>query len=41
MKEKRIFLWDNIKFLLMVVVVIGHFVDIYTKNSGIFKFFRL
>ncbi len=37
MKEKRIFLWDNIKFLLMFFVVVGHFVDIYTKNSGIFK----
>ena len=37
MQKKRIFMWDNIKFLLIILVVIGHFVNPYTKNSGIFK----
>lgn len=30
----RIAKWDNAKFLLILLVVIGHFVDLYTKNSA-------
>lgn len=37
--KKRINLWDNIKFLLITLVVIGHFVDIngLTNNYNSFK----
>ena len=33
----RIFLWDNIKFLLILLVVIGHFVSPYTGKSHFFS----
>lgn len=36
-KEKRIFLWDNLKFILILLVVIGHFVSPYTGKSSFFK----
>lgn len=31
--EERIYFWDNIKFLLIVLVVVGHAIDLYTKDS--------
>ena len=38
----RIFLFDNIKFILICMVVVGHFIDMYTVTSdvcrGIFLF---
>lgn len=34
--KKRIMLWDNLKFLLITLVVIGHFIDYYI-SSGIYK----
>ena len=40
--EKRIFLFDNLKFFLILTVVIGHFIDYITKSShmmsGLFYF---
>ena len=40
--EKRIFLFDNLKFFLILTVVIGHFIDYITKSShmmsGLFLF---
>ena len=40
--EKRIFLFDNLKFFLILTVVIGHFIDYMTKSShmmsGLFLF---
>ena len=30
----RIAAWDNIKFCLMITVVVGHLANPYTKNSG-------
>ena len=35
--KKRICLWDNIKFLLIVLVVVGHFADQLVNNSNAFK----
>lgn len=35
--KQRIFLFDNIKFLLIALVVVGHFVDVGTGKSDIFK----
>lgn len=32
--SERVAKWDNAKFLLILLVVIGHFVDLYTKNSA-------
>jgi len=32
-KNNRIALWDNLKFLLIFLVVLGHFVDYHTSNS--------
>ena len=36
MKE-RIVLWDNIKFILITLVVIGHLADEFTINSNAYK----
>ena len=40
--EKRIFLFDNLKFFLILTVVIGHFIDYITKSShmmsGLFSY---
>lgn len=40
--EKRIFLFDNLKFFLILTVVIGHFIAYITKSShmmsGLFLF---
>ena len=33
--EKRISIWDNLKFFLIYTVVLGHFVDIFTSVSDI------
>lgn len=30
---KRIALWDNLKFILMALVVLGHFVDLFVSTS--------
>lgn len=35
--KNRINLWDNIKFLLIVLVVIGHFADALINDSNAFK----
>ena len=35
--KKRINLWDNIKFLLIALVVVGHFVDGLANNYNSFK----
>ena len=35
--KKRIFLFDNLKFLLMTTVVIGHLSDCLVKSSDIMK----
>lgn len=35
--KQRIFLFDNLKFLLILLVVIGHFVDIGVSKSNIYK----
>lgn len=35
--NSRVILWDNIKALLMLLVVVGHFVDSYSNNSHLFK----
>lgn len=37
MIKKRINYYDNLKFLLITMVILGHFVDIYTKNSHLFR----
>ena len=37
MKEQRIAYWDNIKFFLILFVVIGHFATQYTDGSGFYK----
>ena len=34
---KRVAYFDNMKFILIVLVVIGHFIDQYTDNSRLFK----
>jgi len=34
---ERIYLWDNIKFLLIVLVVVGHFADRFTEVSNTFR----
>ncbi|WP_427189418.1 hypothetical protein ACP4DX_04495 [Parvimonas sp. G1604] len=36
MKE-RVALWDNIKFILITLVVIGHLADEFTNNSNAYK----
>lgn len=33
----RIYKWDNIKFILILLVVLGHFVDVYTSESDNMK----
>ncbi len=30
---KRIYLWDNLKFILILLVVVGHFADRYTDSN--------
>lgn len=35
--KDRIALWDNIKFLLILLVVVGHFVEAYVEKSHLFK----
>ena len=41
-KTERIALWDNLKFFLIMMVVIGHIIDNYTHDSkfilGLFLF---
>ncbi|MBQ8028317.1 MAG: acyltransferase [Clostridia bacterium] len=36
-QEKRIFLYDNAKIFLMILVVVGHFADILVKESDFCK----
>lgn len=36
MKE-RVALWDNIKFILITLVVIGHLADEFTNKSGVYR----
>lgn len=38
-ENKRIFVFDNIKALLIVLVVIGHAADYYTKESDVMRMF--
>ncbi|MCR2032658.1 acyltransferase family protein [Anaerofustis stercorihominis] len=33
-KDKRIYLWDNLKFVLIFLVVLGHFVAVYYKKEN-------
>lgn len=35
--KQRIALWDNIRLLLITLVVIGHFIDPLTPKSGLFR----
>ncbi|WP_443663627.1 hypothetical protein, partial [Clostridium sp.] len=35
--EGRIFFWDNLKVLLIILVVVGHSVDFYTPTSLMMK----
>ena len=35
--KKRIFLFDNLKFLLIMTVVVGHCLDCMIENSSIMK----
>jgi fucose 4-O-acetylase-like acetyltransferase len=35
--KQRVALWDNIKFLLIVLVVVGHFADVFTKHSIVYR----
>ena len=35
--KKRIYVWDNIKFILILLVVVGHFCEKYLKQSGFMK----
>jgi fucose 4-O-acetylase-like acetyltransferase len=35
--KQRVALWDNIKFLLIVLVVVGHFIQEFTKQSIVYK----
>ena len=34
---ERVALFDNVKFLMITLVVIGHFADTFTQSSGIFR----
>lgn len=36
-EEGRIFFWDNLKVLLIILVVVGHSVDFYTPTSQMMK----
>ncbi|GED20882.1 hypothetical protein KGI01_26230 [Kurthia gibsonii] len=38
-ENKRMFVFDNIKALLIVLVVIGHATDYYTKESDVMRMF--
>lgn len=39
---KRIALWDNLKFILIFLVVLGHFIDPFTRSTSIkFAFFYI
>lgn len=38
---KRICWWDNIKFVMIVLVVAGHFADTLVAHSGLMKSFYL
>ncbi|MCR5173696.1 MAG: acyltransferase family protein [Oscillospiraceae bacterium] len=33
----RVALWDNIKFLMIIFMVVGHFADVFTARSAAFK----
>ncbi len=35
MVKERVALWDNLKLLLITAVVLGHFADFFTKESGV------
>lgn len=35
--KERDYFWDNLKFMLILLVVIGHFVDYHTSSSQIMK----
>ncbi len=37
MPKERIALWDNVKFLLMIVVVVGHLIDHDISSSHLFR----
>ncbi len=37
MNSKRIALWDNLKFILITLVVVGHFADCFTSQSNVCK----
>ena len=40
-KTNRIFWWDNIKFIMIVLVVMGHFADTLVANSKLMQSFYL
>ena len=35
--KKRVALWDNIKFAMIILMVIGHFVDVFAEQSHTFR----
>lgn len=37
LESKRISFYDNLKFILILLVVVGHFIDLKTDNSDIYK----
>ncbi len=37
MADKRIVLWDNVKFFLILLVVVGHLADVNVERSQLFK----
>lgn len=34
-KRERVALYDNIKFIMITLMVVGHFADVFTENSGV------
>ena len=40
MNKSRVAKWDNVKFLLILLVVVGHVADLYTKNSHVLAAIR-
>lgn len=36
-KNTRVYRWDNIKSILIILVVIGHFIDIFISRSNVYK----
>lgn len=37
MAKERVALWDNVKFLLMITVVVGHLINLDTDGSHLFR----